>query len=363
METTIEEIEIDESNYTAKSHSRFHLYSTFIAIIHFQNQFSFTALVYAYPMPTTDLVHTLTTEELLDRPIDIKVEPADDELLDTPIFDLNIAKLLPSTQVSALPMPAAQSDITATATQITDFLKLTLDEISSIAPAPMDESTPIQPAAMDSETTTTTDQMLMDIPEGSTVDQSTRAPAHFRWSPPKLSDYISPLHRDAKIQRRIEALKNPPKNVFKAPLLLPPPMDVEPTLSSAASIPPTVTSQPPRAPTPIMTTTATHTTSLPPTAPLSAQSTAYLQPPVVIATRPVLGVALPASSTPTIELRLPSEATQLPNYTHFQTMDSPHCITLVTPRHPPRIDPSIEFFTPRTLHKMVLINFFGRLGI
>uniref|UniRef100_A0A915JSL7 Uncharacterized protein n=1 Tax=Romanomermis culicivorax TaxID=13658 RepID=A0A915JSL7_ROMCU len=168
METTIEEIEIDESDYTAKSHSRFHLHSTFIAIIDFQNQFSFPAPVYAYPMPTTDLVHTLTTEELLDRPIDIEVEPADDELLDTPIFDLNIAKLLPSTQVSALPMPAAQSDITATATQITDFLKLTLEEISSIAPAPMDESTPIQPAAMDSETTTTTDQMLMDIPEGST---------------------------------------------------------------------------------------------------------------------------------------------------------------------------------------------------
>uniref|UniRef100_A0A915JUM1 Uncharacterized protein n=1 Tax=Romanomermis culicivorax TaxID=13658 RepID=A0A915JUM1_ROMCU len=48
---------------------------------------------------------------------------------------------------------------------------------------------------------------------------------------------------------------------------------------------------------------------------------------------------------------------------HFRTTDSPHCITLPMPRHPPCIDPSIEFFTPRTLHEMVLINFFGRLGI
>uniref|UniRef100_A0A915KIK0 Uncharacterized protein n=1 Tax=Romanomermis culicivorax TaxID=13658 RepID=A0A915KIK0_ROMCU len=176
METTIEEIEIDESDYTANPHSRFHIYSTFIAIIDFQNCFSFPAPVYAYPMWTTASVHMLTAEELFDRPIDIEVEPPDDELLDTQIFDLNIAKLPPSTDVSALPMPAAPSDITATATQITDFLKLTLHEISSIAPAPMDESTPIQAAAMDSETTTTTHQMLMGIPEESTLLNGTHWP-------------------------------------------------------------------------------------------------------------------------------------------------------------------------------------------
>uniref|UniRef100_A0A915KFJ1 Uncharacterized protein n=1 Tax=Romanomermis culicivorax TaxID=13658 RepID=A0A915KFJ1_ROMCU len=47
METTIEEIEIDESDYSANLHSRFHLYSTFIAIINFQNRFLFPTLVYA----------------------------------------------------------------------------------------------------------------------------------------------------------------------------------------------------------------------------------------------------------------------------------------------------------------------------
>uniref|UniRef100_A0A915KGS4 Uncharacterized protein n=1 Tax=Romanomermis culicivorax TaxID=13658 RepID=A0A915KGS4_ROMCU len=144
----------------------------------------------------------------------------------------------------------------------------------------------------------------------------------------------------------MEALKNPPKGVFKAPLPLPPPMDVEPATSSATSISPTVTSQPPTARTPVTMTTVTHTTSLPPTALTLAQSTVYAQLPVVIATRLVLRVALPASSTPTVELRLPSKATRLPNYMHFQTTDSPHFITLVRPRHPPRIDPSVEFFTP-----------------
>uniref|UniRef100_A0A915HWV0 Uncharacterized protein n=1 Tax=Romanomermis culicivorax TaxID=13658 RepID=A0A915HWV0_ROMCU len=91
-------------------------------------------------------------------------------------------------------------------------------------------------------------------------------------------------------------------------------MDVEPDTSSATSIPPTVTSQ---LPTPTTTTTVTHTTSLLPMALTSAQSTAQAQLPLVIATRPVFGVPPPPSSAPTVELRLPSEATRLPNYTQL----------------------------------------------
>uniref|UniRef100_A0A915J2B2 Uncharacterized protein n=1 Tax=Romanomermis culicivorax TaxID=13658 RepID=A0A915J2B2_ROMCU len=116
----------------------------------------------------------LTAEGLLDRPTwVIDVEPADEKLLDTLIFDLNIAKLLPSTDVSALPPLAVTADLMATATQMTDFLKLTLDEISTLTSEPMDESTPVQPTAMHAETNTTTDQTLTDIPEERTADQST----------------------------------------------------------------------------------------------------------------------------------------------------------------------------------------------
>uniref|UniRef100_A0A915HMB5 Uncharacterized protein n=1 Tax=Romanomermis culicivorax TaxID=13658 RepID=A0A915HMB5_ROMCU len=80
METTVEEIEINESDYTTNPHSRFHVYSSFMAIIDFQNRFSFPAPVYTYPMPTTAWAHTLTAEELLERPIEVEVEPADEEL-------------------------------------------------------------------------------------------------------------------------------------------------------------------------------------------------------------------------------------------------------------------------------------------
>uniref|UniRef100_A0A915HX95 Uncharacterized protein n=1 Tax=Romanomermis culicivorax TaxID=13658 RepID=A0A915HX95_ROMCU len=134
METTIEQIDIDQSDYTANPHSRFHFYSHLLNIIDFQNRFLFPAPVYAYLLPTTASVHTLTADELLDHPTSaIDVKPPDEELLDTPILDLNIVKLPLSTDVSALSTLAGTADFTVTAMQITDFLKLTLDDISTLA--------------------------------------------------------------------------------------------------------------------------------------------------------------------------------------------------------------------------------------
>uniref|UniRef100_A0A915IUR3 Uncharacterized protein n=1 Tax=Romanomermis culicivorax TaxID=13658 RepID=A0A915IUR3_ROMCU len=79
METSVEQIDIDGSDYTANPHSRFHFYLTFLNIIHIQNQFSFPLPVYAYPMLTMASMHMLTAEELLDRQTsETNVEPADE---------------------------------------------------------------------------------------------------------------------------------------------------------------------------------------------------------------------------------------------------------------------------------------------
>uniref|UniRef100_A0A915IRF7 Uncharacterized protein n=1 Tax=Romanomermis culicivorax TaxID=13658 RepID=A0A915IRF7_ROMCU len=118
----------------------------------------------------------------------------------------------------------------------------------------------------------------------------------FSRSPPKLMDYISPLHRNADIQRHMEASKNPPKEVFKALLPPPPQMEVELATSSSTSPPPTATLQPPTALTSTTTTTPTHTTLLPPTAQTSAQSTTQAQPHLVITTRLILLVAPPTTT-------------------------------------------------------------------
>uniref|UniRef100_A0A915II09 Uncharacterized protein n=1 Tax=Romanomermis culicivorax TaxID=13658 RepID=A0A915II09_ROMCU len=103
--------------------------------------------------------------------------------------------------------------------------------------------------------------------------------------------------------------------------------------------------------------------SLPPTALTSVQTTVPTQLPLVIATRPVLGTALLASTQLHLEPRLPSEAMNLPNYLCFQTTNLPHCITMALPHYLPRVDPSVEFFSLRILHEMVLINFFGDLQV
>uniref|UniRef100_A0A915JFT2 Uncharacterized protein n=1 Tax=Romanomermis culicivorax TaxID=13658 RepID=A0A915JFT2_ROMCU len=145
IKTAIEQIDIDESDYRANHHSHFHFYSHLLSIINFQNRFSFPAPVYMYLLPTTASVHRLTAEELLDGPTSaVDIEPTDEELLDTPIFDLNIAKLLQSTDVSALPTLAATADLTSNPWRW-----------------------------MPETNTTTAEQTLTNIPEESTVDQST----------------------------------------------------------------------------------------------------------------------------------------------------------------------------------------------
>uniref|UniRef100_A0A915IWA4 Uncharacterized protein n=1 Tax=Romanomermis culicivorax TaxID=13658 RepID=A0A915IWA4_ROMCU len=175
METTIKEIKIDETDYTANPHSRFYFYSHLLSTIDFQNQFSFPPPIYAYPLLTTASAYALTAEELLDHQmLPAAPEPSDDKLPHTPIFDLNMAKLPRVAPPLAQNEPPAMAHLTDSAIQINDFLKLMVDDIWSLALVPLEESMPVQPIDMDTKTnTTTSDQTLTDIPEETTTDNIT----------------------------------------------------------------------------------------------------------------------------------------------------------------------------------------------
>uniref|UniRef100_A0A915JUE7 Uncharacterized protein n=1 Tax=Romanomermis culicivorax TaxID=13658 RepID=A0A915JUE7_ROMCU len=145
----------------------------------------------------------------------------------------------------------------------------------------------------------------------------------------QFTDYISPVQCDAEIQKRLEALKNPSKLDFKAPLPTAHPMDMEQAASSSASLPTTTASLPPTVLTLTRSTIAITTASLPPMASTSVYSTATstvksvstsratIQPQLVITTHPALRAAPAAGAVLQFQLQLPSESTMLPNYVHF----------------------------------------------
>uniref|UniRef100_A0A915JQI8 Uncharacterized protein n=1 Tax=Romanomermis culicivorax TaxID=13658 RepID=A0A915JQI8_ROMCU len=224
METTVEEIDIDETNNTANPHRGLDFYSRLLSIIDFKNRFSFLAPIYAYLLPTIASACALTAEELLERPmLSTALEPSDDELLEMLILDLNMAKLPLAAPPLVSHKPSTTADITAWAAQINDFLKLMLEDISSLAPDPLEESTPIQPIAMDTETnTTTSDQMLMDILEETTTDNI----ATMDIMPPEPAMNVA-----------LQAPAMDPSIYLATPAILPKPRMIA-TIAAASYIPP-----------------------------------------------------------------------------------------------------------------------------
>uniref|UniRef100_A0A915I198 Uncharacterized protein n=1 Tax=Romanomermis culicivorax TaxID=13658 RepID=A0A915I198_ROMCU len=175
METKVEEIQINETDYTSNQHCIFHLYSCLLGHIHFQNCFSFPAPMYAYPLPTTASMHALTADELLECPmLPAAPKPSDDDLLEMLIFDLNTTKLPTTAAMSSPTSPPAAAHLTVLATLTKDFLKLTLDDISSLARVSSEMTTLTYQIKVDTEAeaTATSDQTLTDIPEETTADNS-----------------------------------------------------------------------------------------------------------------------------------------------------------------------------------------------
>uniref|UniRef100_A0A915IWD9 Uncharacterized protein n=1 Tax=Romanomermis culicivorax TaxID=13658 RepID=A0A915IWD9_ROMCU len=167
-ETAIEEIEIDESDYTLNPHSKFHLYLRLLGHINFCNRFSFPAPIYAYLLLTTASEMALTAKEVLEHLI---LAPSHD----TPIFDLNIVKLPPNVVGLSPTSQPATSNFTVSAISINKFHKLRLDDISTMAAVSNEKTTPVHQHEMEieGEVTTASEKMLTDIPKENTTDAGT----------------------------------------------------------------------------------------------------------------------------------------------------------------------------------------------
>uniref|UniRef100_A0A915KKL5 Uncharacterized protein n=1 Tax=Romanomermis culicivorax TaxID=13658 RepID=A0A915KKL5_ROMCU len=187
------------------------------------------------------------------------------------------------------------------------------------------------------------------------IAANTNAAMMHRRTIPKANKRVSPLQRDAEVQKCLEALKNPPKLVFKVPLLLAPLMDMEQATSSIASLPLRTISLPPMALTLAPATTVATTTSLPFTASTSVQSTAPAQPLLVITTRRVLGAALAAGAVLHFEPRLPSEATK-PNIATIPTLPpkNPNIATIFQNGMMTKFKTSMCFYEAWTYDLMML---------
>uniref|UniRef100_A0A915IAC7 Uncharacterized protein n=1 Tax=Romanomermis culicivorax TaxID=13658 RepID=A0A915IAC7_ROMCU len=114
-------------------------------------------------------------DELLDQLMSTTFpELSDDELLETPLLDLNNAKLPTMVMTSSATSPPAQADLMVSVTSINEFLKLMLDNILSLASVSKEMATPVNQTEMDTKPHAPADQTLTDIPEETTTDNETR---------------------------------------------------------------------------------------------------------------------------------------------------------------------------------------------
>uniref|UniRef100_A0A915IYD1 Uncharacterized protein n=1 Tax=Romanomermis culicivorax TaxID=13658 RepID=A0A915IYD1_ROMCU len=123
----------------------------------------------------------LTVQELLKCPIlASSQEPTAKELFNTPTLDLNIAKLLPNVAVSSPTGQPAMADLMVLVASINEFLKLRLDDISTLAPISAEMTTSVHQPHMEfkEKATTAQEELLTDITEENTMDAGTACTCH-----------------------------------------------------------------------------------------------------------------------------------------------------------------------------------------
>uniref|UniRef100_A0A915KDL6 Uncharacterized protein n=1 Tax=Romanomermis culicivorax TaxID=13658 RepID=A0A915KDL6_ROMCU len=213
MVTAIEQIDIDESDYRANPHSCFHFYSRLLNIINFQNRLSFPTPIpngKHWPQPTPPIIfrgrRPTPSEQTTSRCQQQAQQKAQETAGQT------------SSQIGVTSQPKVRTTKTAASAKPARPARQSDSQRSCHESHHHEDRHHKETKQSPQKDTTSRDSLQQDhcedAPPHCTQSEQTRqvnstgfyeqAYQHgFRHSPLKLTDYISPLQGDAKIQRHL----------------------------------------------------------------------------------------------------------------------------------------------------------------